>query len=124
MRASPFPRHGSFWVPTPLEPSGQSSRSLGGAGVGGGGGGVTTAAEALGFAGGSSFCAGSSQPSSSVASANADRIFDDRNAGDMNGLPLWLRRLGASKVRHYSGSRLRCHEVAIAAFARMKNPAV
>src|SRR5450432_1025030 len=82
MREAPFPRHGSVKVPIPLDPSGQSSRSLGGWALGAGGG-ATAATEALGLAAGSSFLASSSQPRRSVASTTADRSFDDWIASDM-----------------------------------------
>src|ERR1041384_7978105 len=72
MRASPLARQGFSEVPTPLEPLGQSSRSLGaGSGVGVGAG-ATTAALGVGAA--AFFSAGSSsQLHKSAAKANASR---------------------------------------------------
>src|SRR5690349_3340002 len=69
MRRSPLAKHGSASVPTPLEPFGQSSRSLGGAGgVLGAGGATAAGGAALGAtAGGSFFFASSSQPKTSEA---------------------------------------------------------
>src|SRR4051794_35183415 len=78
MRESPLARHGSACVPTPLDPAGQSSRSLGaGAAVGGGATGAAAATEALGLEAGASFFASSSQAKSTVASTKSDTSLDD-----------------------------------------------
>jgi hypothetical protein len=79
MRESPLPRQGLSDVPTPLDPFGQSSRSLGGASaVGAAGGGATAAVGALALAtGGASLAGSSSQPQASAASTTMSGSFDD-----------------------------------------------
>src|SRR6478752_3589091 len=96
MRDSPLARQGSAEVPTPLEPLGQSSRSLGGAGGVLGTGGVgMAAAGALGLAGGASFLASSSQPSRSVVNERASSSLDGFIAGDTDSLSNRARRFAA-----------------------------
>src|SRR5262245_28009671 len=84
MRVSPLPRQGAAEVPTPLEPWGQSSRSLGGASaVGATAGAALASAAALGLVGAASFLGSSSQPSRSAANKGTSTSFDDEMASDM-----------------------------------------
>src|SRR4051812_26854678 len=77
MRASPLARHGLSDVPTPLEPLGQSSRSLAGGGSTLGAGGGATAAAALGFAAAGFFSTSSSQPARSTTNVRPSTSFDE-----------------------------------------------
>jgi hypothetical protein len=119
MRESPLPRHGSVKVPTPLDPSGQSSRSLGGWALGVGvGAGATVAAEALGLAAGdSSFLTSCSQPKTSVASTKTDKSFDDWLdwiASDMGDVPPSLQDAERTMRKLYLGWPPRgCAEVVL-----------
>src|SRR3954465_8847323 len=74
MRDSPLPLQGSAGVPSPLEPSGQSSRGFGGSTFGGGGGSEATAV-ALGFAGAGASVGSFEQPKTSGASTRAASVF-------------------------------------------------
>src|SRR6187402_213213 len=77
MRDSPVARHGLAEVPMPLEPLGQSSRSLAGGSALGAGGGATTGGAALGLAADGFFSASSSQPARSVARPSTTQSLDE-----------------------------------------------
>ena len=85
MRELPLAKQGSAEVPTPLDPLGQSSRSLGGAGgVLGTGGGVGAGAAALGLVAAGGF-ASSSQPSWSVRNGKVNSSVDSFMGGGTGG---------------------------------------
>src|SRR4051794_1925160 len=107
MRESPLALQGSAEVPMPLEPSGQSSRGLGGAG-GGAGGGVldaTAATLALGAGAGSSFFGSSLQPKRSAAHERINGSVDERTVNAMGRHPARTRRIShALRVRSRRGA--------------------
>jgi hypothetical protein len=77
IRVVPLPRHGSADVPIPFEPSGQSSRGLGGGGGVGAGVGAAATAEAVASAGAASSFFSSSQPRKNAKRRGATRSQED-----------------------------------------------